>query len=255
MFIIDYFTLWIINMIKKTLLVSILIFIKTISYTQFTNVIEKSATYYANGEINSPWMLGIDYDFGFGKVFSLNMQLGGGISSQVNRASNFGDVFMGEIQIGPRIYMNKIDTWTGLFLSTVIRVGIYSIPIRSRDNPFTDASRLIINRSTMLQYGLGIYFGYRWERNLVTDMEDLPFSMVIEPYLGWTLDFFEPFGETFTQKGKNINRFSIGFTFKIGFYTHKKSKATLENEAKEELEKEKEADELGKEQAAAAAGQ
>ena len=240
-------------MLKKILLVCVLIFIKTTSYTQLTPVIEKSATYYANGEVNSPWMLGIDYDFGFGKFFSLNMQFSGGISSQVNRASNFGDVFMGEIQIGPRVYMNKIDTWTGLFLSTVIRVGVYNIPIRSRDNPLTDASRLIINRSTMLQYGLGIYIGYRWERNLVSDMKDLPFRLIIEPYLGWTLDFFEPFGTAFTQKGKNINRFTIGLTFKIGFYTHKKSKETLDIEAKANLEKEKAAEKLGKEQAATAA--
>ena len=110
-------------MIKRIFLVCVLIFIKTLSYTQATPIIEKSATYYEGG-VNSPWMFGIDYDFGFGKIFSLNMQLGGGISSQVNRASNFGDVFMGEFQIGPRLYMNKIDTWTGLFLSTVIRVGV-----------------------------------------------------------------------------------------------------------------------------------
>ena len=239
-------------MIKKILLVYVLIFIKATSYAQATSVIEESATYYEGG-VNSPWMIGIDYDFGFGKIFSLNMQLSGGISSQVNRASNFGDVFLGEIQIGPRLYMNKIDTWSGLFLSTVIRVGIYSIPIRTRDNPFTDTSRLIINRSTMLQYGLGIYIGYKWQRNLVTDMEDIPFYLVIEPYLGWTLDFFEPLDGVFSQKGQNINRFSIGITFKIGFYTHKKSKATLENEAKEDLKKEEEAEKLGKEQAAAAA--
>ena len=239
-------------MIKKILLVHILIFIKTVSYTQENPIIEQSATYYQGG-INSPWMIGLDYDFGFGKVFSLNMQLSGGISSQVNRASNFGDVFMGEIQIGPRLYMNKIDTWAGLFLSTVVRVGIYNIPIRTRDNPFTETSRLIINRSTMLQYGLGIYIGYKWQRNLVTDMEGFPFTLVIEPYLGWTLDFFDPLSGDYLQKGQNISRFSIGFTFKIGFYTYKKSKATLENEEKERLEKEEEADTLGKEQAAAAA--
>ena len=237
-------------MIKKLLLVYVLIFIKTLSYTQ---VIEKSATYYEGG-VNSPWMIGIDYDFGFGKLFSLNMQLSGGISSQVNRASNFGDVFLGEIQVGPRLYMNKIDTWSGLFLSTVVRVGVYSIPIRSRDNPFTETSRLIINRSTMFQYGLGIYIGYKWQRNLVSDMEGLPFTMVIEPYLGWTLDFFEPLGGDYSQKGKNISRFSVGLTFKIGFYTYKKSKVTLENEEKEKLEKETEADKLGKEQAKTAAG-
>ncbi|MDK2817820.1 MAG: hypothetical protein KFW21_00025 [Spirochaetota bacterium] len=236
-------------MIKKILLVFLLIFIKKNSYTQ---IIEKSATYYASG-VNSPWMIGIDYDFGFGKIFSINMQISGGISSQVNRASNFGEVFLGELQIGPRLYMNPIDTWTGLFLSTVIRIGIYSIPIRSQDNPFTDTSRLIIDRSTMLQYGLGIYFGYKWKRNLVTDMSNLPFTMIIEPYLGWSLDFLNPLDSIFTQQGKNINRFSVGITFKIGFYTHKKSKETLEREETERIEKEVAAEKEGKAQAASAA--
>ena len=236
-------------MIKKILLVFLLIFIKKNSYTQ---IIEKSATYYASG-VNSPWMIGIDYDFGFGKIFSINMQVSGGISSQVNRASNFGEVFLGEFQIGPRLYMNPIDTWTGLFLSTVIRIGIYSIPIRSRDNPFTDTSRLIIDRSTMFQYGVGIYFGYKWKRNLVTDMSNLPFTMIIEPYLGWSLDFLNPLDSVFTQQGKNINRFSVGITFKIGFYTHKKSKVTLEREETERIEKEVAAEKEGKAQAASAA--
>ncbi|MGL5955071.1 MAG: hypothetical protein ACRC0X_00475 [Brevinema sp.] len=203
------------------------------SYSQNTVI---TATYYESG-INSPWMAGLDYDYGFGKLFSFNMQLAGGISSQVNRASTFGDVFMGEIQIGSRLYMNKIDTWEGMFLSVVARIGIYNIPIRSRDDPFTSASKLIINRGHMFQYGMGIYLGYKWKRNLVTNMDGFPFTLVIEPYLGWALDFFTPLSvpKGFQQSGLNINRFSVGLTFKIGFYTYKKSKATLDRERQEEL--------------------
>ncbi|MGL4677312.1 MAG: hypothetical protein ACRCWI_06560 [Brevinema sp.] len=205
-----------------------------ISWNHGQNVIV-TATYYEPG-INSPWMAGLDYDFGFGKIFSFNIQLAGGISSQVNRASTFGDVFMGELQIGARLYMNKIDTWEGMFLSMVSRIGIYNIPIRSRDDPFTSSSKLIINRGHMFQYGMGIYLGYKWKRNLVTSMEGFPFTLVIEPYLGWNLDSFSPLSAPsgFQQSGRNINRFSVGLTFKIGFYTYKKSKATLAREREEE---------------------
>lgn len=220
----------------KMILLSILFFITCPYYGQTVNV---SATYYEPG-VNSPWMVGLDYDLGFWKILSLNLQLAGGINSQVNRASTFGDVFMGELQLGMRLYMNKIDTWEGLFLSAVGRVGIYSIPIRSREDPFTASSKLIINRGDMFQYGMGIYIGYKWKKNLVNDMSGFPFSLVIEPYLGWTLDSFSPISVPagFQQQGLNINRFSIGLTFKIGFFTYRKSKETLAREAEEKAKAE-----------------
>lgn len=215
------------NMLNK--IIFLLFFFPISFYAQSS--VELSATYY-DGGLNSPWSIGIDYDLGFGKLFSMNVQLIGGVSSQVNRSSTFGDVFFGEIQIAPRLYINKFDTWEGVFLSIPLRLGLYNIPIRTQDNPTSASSKLIINRSTMFQYGIGIYLGYRWKRNLVSDMSDLPFMMVLEPYLGWTWDAFVPISNTdgFSQNGVNINWFTVGISFKIGFYTYKKSKATLERE-------------------------
>ncbi len=198
-----------------------------------------SATYYEPG-VNSPWMAGIDYDYGFAKVLSVNAQIAGGVSSQVNRQSTFGDVFLGEAQLGFRVYMNKADRWDGVFATVVGRAGIYNIPIRTQDDPSTSASVLIINRGTMLQLGAGVYVGYRWQRNLVNNMSGMPFMMVIEPYLGWTLDSFINVSvpSDFTQTGLFINRFTVGLTFKVGFYTHKKSAETLQREADEAAKEE-----------------
>lgn len=186
---------------------------------------EITATFFGDGKevnINSPWSIGLDYDLGFGGLFSFNIGFTGGINSQVNRVSTFGDVFFGELTVGPRIYLNKPDKWEGAFLSIVARTGIYNIPFR------TSGSQLIISRTTLFQYGGGVYFGYRWKRTLVTDMTDLPFSLMIEPYLGWTLDYFAYHG---SQNSSNINRFTIGIMLKLGFYTYKKSAKTLKAEA------------------------
>ncbi|MGL4388495.1 MAG: hypothetical protein ACRCTJ_03780, partial [Brevinema sp.] len=131
------------------------------------------------------------------------------------------------------LYMNKIDKFEGLFLNVVGRVGIYNIPFR------LDKSQLIFERENVFQYGMGIYLGYRWTRSLLKDMSGLPFRIILEPYLGWGFDGFAH------SSAQIYNRFTIGLSFKMGFYTHKKSKATLEAEAKlkEEEEKEKKADE------------
>lgn len=216
---------------KKIFLLGFVLLLKSFSFSQ--NAIQPTTATFFEGGINSPWAMGLDYDIGFAKVLSFNMQLSGGINSQVNRISTFGDVFFGEIQMGPRIYMNKIDTWEGVYLATVLRVGIYNIPFRTQE------SKLILSRANALQYGVGIYLGYRWTRKLVDDMSGLPFVMVLEPYLGWTLDFFQLFQQppNFAQSPNNINRFTVGLTFKIGFYTHKKSKATLLAEEQASLEK------------------
>ncbi len=207
---------------SKKLLLGILIFLGSPSFSQ-TGILPTTASFFENG-VNSPWAIGIDYEVGFAKIMAFNFQLIGGINSQVNEISTFGDVFFGEIQIAPRLYMNKIDTFQGLFLSIPIRIGLYNIPFR------TQSSKLILSRSSILQYGVGIYIGYRWTAPLVKDMENLPFWMVLEPFLGWTWDFFSPSGSVpvLAQSPNNIHRFTVGFTFKIGFYTHKKSKATLE---------------------------
>ncbi len=191
---------------------------------------EMSATYYVSG-INSPWTIGLDYDLGFGKLFSINMQFTGGVSSQVNRSSTFGDVFLGEFQIGARLYMNKIDTWEGLYLTAVARAGIYNVPLRDTNN----TSMLVIDRADMYQFGLGVYIGYKWQRKLINDMTGLPFRLVLEPYLGWTLDYLNPFDTSYSQSGA-VNRLTVGLTFKIGFYTHKKSAETIAREIEEELE-------------------
>ncbi len=193
--------------------------------------VQTSATYYESG-INSPWMIGIDYDFGFEKFLSMNVQFTGGVSSQVNRASTFGDIFMGELQFGPRLYMGKIDSWMGLYLSIVGRVGIYNIPIRSVDTS-DNSSKLIIDRVNMFQYGMGIYIGYKWRRGFVKDMKDIPFTLILEPYVGWTLDFLTPLSSSVGNSGA-VNRFSAGLSFKISFYTHKKSKETLQKELEDQ---------------------
>ncbi len=199
-----------------------MLFVSSFMYCQTS---ETSATYYESG-VNSPWMIGLDYDFGFGKLFSINVQFAGGISSQVNRSSTFGDVFMGELQFGPRLYMNKFDTWEGVYLSAVGRVGIYNIPTRTVTE---DSNTLVIDRYDMYQFGFGIYLGYKWTRNLVSDMTGMPFRLVLEPYLGWTMDFLHPFDKTFPNSGA-VNRFSVGLTFKVGFFTYKKSAETLASE-------------------------
>jgi len=210
---------------KYRLLLFLIFFINN-TFSQ--DIAEKTASFFGNGKevnINSPWTIGLDYDLGFAGLFSFNIGFTGGINSQVNRVSTFGDVFFGEFTIGPRIYLNKLDRWDGVFITAVARVGIYNIPFR------TEGSQLIISRATVFQYGMGIYFGYRWKRNLVKDIKNFPFSLMIEPYLGWTLDYFTYSG---TQKASNINRFTIGIMLKLGFYTYKKSKKTLEAEAKEQ---------------------
>ncbi|MGL4367710.1 MAG: hypothetical protein ACRCTQ_05480 [Brevinemataceae bacterium] len=181
-----------------------------------------TATYFESG-INSPWTIGIDYDVGFAGVLSFNISFQGGISSQVNKVSTFGDIFFGEFTTGFRLYMNKIDRWEGAFLCVGGRVGIYSIPFRIGD------TQLILERGTIPQYGFNVYFGYRWKRNLVSDMSNLPFMLMIEPYLGWSMDFFV--FNSAVQNVNGINRLSIGISLKLGFYTYKKSKKTLEAEA------------------------
>lgn len=170
-------------------------------------------TFFESG-INSPWAIGFDYDIGFAKVMSFNLAFVGGINSQVNRISTFGDVFFGEFQTGPRIYLNKPDKWCGVYIAPVVRVGVYNIPLRVSNNP------VVLTRSTVMQYGAGIYLGYRWKRPLVSNMKGLPFIMTLEPYLGWTWDFFA-FGSASNAKASNINRFSIGLSFKLSFYTYR----------------------------------
>ncbi|MGL4563479.1 MAG: hypothetical protein ACRCVW_06480 [Brevinema sp.] len=211
-------------MIKtKLTFVCVFLFVHGLIFSQNNS----TATYFENG-INSPWSVGLDYDIGFAKVMSMNIGFVGGFNSQVNRVASFGDIYFGEFQIGIRVYMNKIDRWNGLFLNIVGRAGIYNIPFRS------GGSQLIINRQDIFQYGLGIYLGYRWTRNLLKDMSGFPFHIILEPYLGWSLDGFAH------EKGGIYNKFTVGLSFKLGFYTYKKSKATLEAEkkAKEELENE-----------------
>ncbi len=86
----------------------------------------------------------------------------------------------------------------------------------------------------MYQFGLGVYIGYKWQRKLINDSTGLPFRLVLEPYLGWTLDYLNPF-DTSYPKSDAINRFTAGLSFKIGFYTYKKSAETIAREI-EELE-------------------
>ncbi|MGL5721368.1 MAG: hypothetical protein ACRCY4_03085 [Brevinema sp.] len=173
---------------------------------------EITPTYYQSG-VESPWTLGIDYDLGFARFFSFNLAVLGGISSQVNRASTFGDVYFGEIRTGIRFYMNKSDEWQGVFLELTGRYGIYDLPLRS------GTSTVIFERSTTFMLGMGIYLGYRWTRRLVADMSGLPFHMALEPYFGYTLDTFIPL-DGLAGVG-SANRFSLGLKFTLGFYTYK----------------------------------
>ncbi|MGL5253525.1 MAG: hypothetical protein ACRC9L_00630 [Brevinema sp.] len=184
-------------------------------------------TYYENG-IESPWSMGIDYDIGFSKFLSFNLSVLGGISSQVNRASTFGDVYFGEARTGFRFYMNKPDEWKGVFIELTGRYGVFDIPLRAGD------TTVIFERSTTLLLGMGIYLGYRWKRNLVSDMKNLPFHMALEPYFGYTLDTFFPLdGKTVPG---SANRFSLGLKFVLGFYTYKyRPGTTVTNEETGEI--------------------
>lgn len=168
-------------------------------------------TYYDNG-VNSPWSAGIDYDLGFGGFFSYHMALLGGVSSQVNKAASFGDVYFGELQMGMRFYLNKPDTWEGTYIAALGRFGIYDMPLRSGESP------LVVDRITAFNGGFGLYLGYRWRRNLVNNMKGFPFIMAFEPYLGYTLDNFVPLSGGI--RGATVTSFSIGLKFTLGFYTH-----------------------------------
>lgn len=168
-------------------------------------------TYYDNG-VNSPWTAGIDYDLGFGGFFSYHMALLGGVSSQVNKAASFGDVYFGELQIGMRFYLNKPDMWEGTYITAVGRFGVYDLPIRTGNSP------LVVDRVTAFNGGLGVYLGYRWRRNLVNNMKGFPFIMAFEPYLGYTMDNFVPFGGGVRKA--TVASFSVGLKFTLGFYSH-----------------------------------
>ncbi|MGL4394576.1 MAG: hypothetical protein ACRCS8_05065 [Brevinema sp.] len=199
---------------------------------------DAKATYFENG-VNSPWGVGIDYDLGFAQVLSMNIGFVGGINSQVNSLSSFGDIFFGELQIGLRVYMNKIDTWNGMFLNIVGRMGVQNIPFRP------DASELIFNRENLFQYGFGVYIGYRWSRDLLKDMSGIPFRLILEPYIGWSLDSYaHPTSSTY-------HRFTIGLSFKMGFSSHFKSKKTLQAEEESRQAKEQENTEQQKAERAA----
>ena len=185
-------------------------------------------TYYESG-VESPWLLGIDYDLGFSKFFSFNLAVLGGISSQVNKASTFGDVYFGEVRTGVRLYMNKADEWRGVFLEVTGRYGVYNLPLRSGPT-----NTVIFSRSNAFLLGVGLYLGYRWKRALVADMRGLPFHMALEPYFGYTFDTFIPLDSGISVG--SAHRFSLGLKFTLGFYTYKyRPGTTVTNEETGEI--------------------